>query len=111
MRRTGFRRPTRAQEFRAVWKREKGPRRTRVFCTRQAALRFLVLFGPEPWRAFGEDPDALFCCSGRECGCRGLTVRQNAEEIRHEREARDGPMQYVRLEKRGVMPWLEEKQP
>lgn len=40
-------------------------------------LGFLIAAFSE-WRAevWRRDLDALYCCNGRECGCRAVTVRE-----------------------------------
>jgi hypothetical protein len=67
----------------------------------------MVLLGPEPWLAFGKDPDALYCCSGDECGCGGLTVREQSDDER----AKIPALEYVRLQERAVGEWQETVRP
>lgn len=64
--------------------------------------RRIVLLGPEPWKAYtDEDPDSLKCCEGglyQECGCGGLTWRQDSDEKRKTLP----PITSIRVEKRTV---------
>lgn len=40
---------------------------------------YLLLLGPEPWKAYTDrDPDEFLCCDGGNCGCGGLTIREDA---------------------------------
>ena len=69
---------------------------------RAKAERFLKLFGPEPWTAYGsKDGNELACCSGHECGCGGMTFRERSEYQFAEMPA----LEYVRLEAREVGAW------
>ncbi len=89
-------------EYRVVWKREGLKPKRKRYATLKGAERFMLLFGPEPWRAFTKnDPDRYECCDGHECGCGGVTYRERAEE------KRDGQpkLEYVRLEAREVGQW------
>ena len=77
-------------EWRVSW--ERGPdehgiifRKSARFGSLKAALRRVMLMGPEPWLAFGKLPDAWHCCPGTrfdECACGGLTVRQASDKRR-----------------------------
>lgn len=101
-----------ATHFRVVWKRE-GMTRAKVkrYVHRKSAERLMnILTSPEPWKFYREpmEADELFCCSGShngsyyECGCGGLTVRQQAEK-----EYGDlPPLEFVRIETRTVSPWV-----
>ena len=93
-------------EFRVTWKRAGCRAKSRVYSRKSSAERFIYLFGEEPWRYYGGNPDALQCCSGYECACRGLTVRQAAAEDR----ARMPPLEYIRLETRQVGEWAPFKE-
>lgn len=92
-------------EYRVVWKREGLRPKRKRYVSRAKAERFMLLFGPEPWRVYSKkDPDAYECCPGTahyECGCGGLTVREAAER------ARDGQpkIEYLRLDVREVGEW------
>lgn len=85
-------------QYRVVWKRIGLPEKKKRYEQRKAAERFVVLLGPEPWKALGREPDERFCCSGRECGCGGMTVREQTLQQRENIPA----VEYVRLEKREV---------
>lgn len=68
---------------------------------RAAQRRFALLTSPEPWRAYGQDPDSQLCCDGWNCGCRGLTVRESYMEKR----ARLPKLVYARIDRRKVGEW------
>lgn len=97
--------PTIGVEFRVVWEREGQHRKVRRYARREAAQRFMLLFGPEPWKAYAPipDPDRFACCSGYECGCGGLTYRQQSEEKRASLPA----LKFMRLEVRAVGTWAD----
>ena len=65
-------------EWRVAWRRDDGgvlrSKRVRNEAEGQKLARFLV--GDFP------DPNALNCCSGYQCGCGGLTVREAWEAYR-----------------------------
>lgn len=88
-------------EFRVVWQREGFKPRRKRYATRKAAERFMTLLGPEPWVALGRDPDEYFCCSGAECGCSGLTIREESNARREEMPK----IESIRLETRRTHPW------
>ena len=88
-------------EYRVVWQREGLKPKRKRYATLAAAQRFMGLLGPEPWVVLGKDPDALWCCSGWECACRGVTNRQNSEDQR----ANMPKLLSVRLDEREVGPW------
>ena len=92
-----------AIEFRVIYRRVGLRQKARRFATRAGATRFLRLFGDEPWTAFpGErDPDAVYCCSGLECGCGGISVREYHQRWRNELPV----LEFVRLEQRAIGPW------
>ena len=95
-----------AVEFRVVYRRVGYRKKARRFSTKVGAERFLRIFGPEPWTAFTKaqrDPDAYYCCPGRECGCGGFSVREFHERQRAELP----PLEYARLEHRAVGAWTE----
>lgn len=66
-------------EFRVVWKREGCEPRRKRYMRRSSAERFMTLLGPEPWLAFDREADEYFCCSGYECGCGGITVKEDSD--------------------------------
>lgn len=96
-------------EYRVVWKRFGFDRKTKRYATLPGAQRRVRLLGPEPWTALGVDPDEKACCSGHECGCGGLTYR---EQMLADRNGRyyptETPMpecEYIRIERRLLSPW------
>ena len=93
-------------EYRVVSKRVAMRQKVRIYQTWRAAERRMLMFGPEPWRAWGGDPGAYACCSGRECGCYGQTVRQQAEEVRVAMPT----LEYARIEVREVGEWCAEQE-
>jgi len=107
------------EEYRVVWKRKPfsidpdggggktemfDPRpKTRRYSTRRGAEKFMLLLGPEPWRYYAptRNADDLVCCSGYECGCGGMTYREQSDKTRE-----DMPdIEYVRLEVREIGEW------
>jgi len=98
-----------ATEYRVVWKRKDRKRQAKRYVSRKLAEKFMLIFGPEPWRAWAPNkgPDSLVCCRGHECGCGGLTFREQeaAKEI--------PPLEYVYMEQREVGKWenLQPKAP
>lgn len=62
------------------------------------ARHWITVLGPEPWAAHDQDPSDRFCCSGYECGCGGLTVREHWESGRKDLP----PIEWIRIEKRTV---------
>lgn len=69
--------------YRVVSIRVGQRRKVTVYATLKGAQRRLMLLGPEPWRALGRDPDALWCClNSRECSCEGVSVREAMERDR-----------------------------
>jgi hypothetical protein len=89
-------------EHRVVYKRE-GTRRKEKRFVRLATAQKLVhlLTSDEPWTAYGRSADAMACCHGWECGCEGLTVKQESDAAR----ANYPPLEYVRIERRMVCDW------
>lgn len=85
-------------EYRVVWKRDGLTEKKKRYMNLVRAKRFVTLLGPEPWIALGLDPDQYFCCSGRECGCGGTTVREHSEIQRKDIPA----IEWVRIEKRKI---------
>lgn len=91
-------------EFRVVWKRRGLSAKRREFKRQAAAEKFLLLLGPEPWRAYlkGDDgADDRVCCSGYMCGCGGMTYREQAEDRRKDMP----PVEYVRVQERRCTEW------
>lgn len=71
------------------------------YSTLTGANRFMLLLGPEPWKALKKNPDDFWCCAGAGCTCGGITVR---DEMLGKRK--DMPkLEYVRLEQRQVGEW------
>jgi hypothetical protein len=103
------------KEYRVVWKWSAYPAfdcennpitvnprpKMKRYSTRRGVERFMLLLGPEPWKYFGANPDDYVCCSGRECGCGGLTYREQAEGKRF------AEIEYIRLEEREVGEWVK----
>ena len=80
-----------------------GFKKARLFHVRAAAERLVrLLSDPEPWRVHNPDasPDDYFCCAGdgAECGCKGITMREETEH----RRAGYPPLLSVKLEERAV---------
>lgn len=92
---------TEKREYRVIWKRVDCRQKVKRYARRESAERFMRLFGPEPWTVYGKEPDALWCCSGYECACRGITEREKSDADRAEMPA----LEYVRLECREVGEW------
>lgn len=94
-------------EYRVVWKREGIKVKRRRYATRSAVDRFLVLFGPEPWKAYvrrGKGPDDYVCCPGTssyECGCDGVTYRERSERM----GAEIPKLEWIRVEQRAIGAW------
>lgn len=88
-------------EFRVATKREGQRINYRVYRTENGARRRLLLYGPEPWRGFRKEPDAFMCCTGAECGCGGMTLREHTEQLR----AKLPKLEFARLERREVSAW------
>lgn len=90
-------------EFRVAYRRVGLRPKERRFSTQARAKRFLRLFGEEPWTAFpgARDPDAVYCCSGRECRCGGVSVREHYQRLRDQLPG----LEYARLEQRTVGLW------
>lgn len=93
------------EEYRVVWQRAGCRRKTKSFVRRAMAERFLRWFGPEPWTVHSKDPDEMYCCDGYQCSCGGLTVREQHEQYRASLPA----LEWVRLERREVGAWAEDR--
>lgn len=92
-------------EYCVKWKRVGLTAKRKRYASLKAAQRWTQLLGPEPWLALGKNADALVCCSGdrySECGCGGLTWREQADDKRREMPA----LEYVQIDVREVGPWL-----
>jgi hypothetical protein len=85
-------------QYRVVWKRVGLPEKKKRYEHLVRAQRFVMLLGPEPWKALGREPDEYHCCSGRECGCGGMTVREETMNHRENIPA----LEYVRIEQREI---------
>jgi hypothetical protein len=93
--------------FRVVWKRQGLKPKVKRYVVRKNAERLMnILTSPEPWLYYSvpKQADDYFCCPGGvayECGCMGITVKQEADE-----KWKDiPPLEWVRLEQRDVTPW------
>lgn len=65
-------------EYRVVWKREGLGQKSRKFSRLRFAERYQsLLTSDKPWEVFGVDGDAYECCSGYECGCGGMRVKES----------------------------------
>lgn len=93
-------------EYRVVWKREGLGQKIKVFQTIKAAKRYVsLLSGDEPWKAFGFSGDSFVCCSGSECGCGGLRVKESFEN-----KMKGLPkLLFVRMDYRKVGEWSENQ--
>ena len=96
-------------EYAVVWKRAECVAKRKKYRSRPLAERFMLLLGPEPWKRDADrmgrpkDPDSYMCCSGYECGCGGISLRQHYLEARKDLP----PLEWMRLEIRDVeeSPW------
>lgn len=62
-------------EYRIIWKREGGKKKTKRFVYLKRTNNFIKLLrNDKPWEVFKEYPHDYFCCDGHECGCGGRTV-------------------------------------
>lgn len=93
-------------EYRVVWQREGLTPKSRLYKTLKGAeKRKALLLDPIPEIAKAhftfQDLDGHYCCSGRECGCGGSTLREMLEY-----QSKDIPaLQWVRIESREVGEW------
>lgn len=93
-----------ATEYRVKWKRKGlNPKRIRYTSMKAAGRRLALLTSAEPWLYYGggNDPSGYQCCSGYECGCGGITVREYCEQKRAEMP----PIEYAVIECRPVGAW------
>lgn len=88
-------------EYRVIYQREGCRKRIKRCAKEETAERFMKLLGPEPWTAFGQDPDEFECCDGWECGCTGKTVREWSAFQRLEMPN----LEFARIERREVAEW------
>jgi len=89
-------------EYRVVWQREGLSVKRRIYKRRLSAIRLVrVMTDPEPWKMFGKDGDEFLCCSGRECGCEGVTIAENSKAERERMPA----LLWYRIESREVSAW------
>ncbi len=92
------------QRFRVVWKREGLRSKAKRYVNRGNAERLMnILTSPEPWKFYVKpaEADDYACCDGHECGCGGVTVKEESDE-----KHKDLPkLEWVRLETRSVTPW------
>lgn len=93
-------------EYRVVWKRSELNEKKRVYKTLKGAEK-MVAFLENPIEQTAkthftfQDLDEPYCCSGRECGCGGGTLREHLEE----QHKQFPPLLWVRIEKREVGDW------
>jgi hypothetical protein len=65
-------------EYRVIFKREGRSQKSKKFTRLQFAQRYLnMLTSKTPWEVFGQDGEAYECCSGHECGCGGMRVKDS----------------------------------
>ena len=98
-----------ATEYRVKWKRKGlNPKRIRYTSMKAAERRLALLTSAEPWLYYGggNDPSDYQCCSGYECGCGGITVREHCEQ----RRAEMPPIEYAVIECRPVGAWESVEQ-
>lgn len=68
-----------ANQYRIRVKRVGLPYKDKFRWSGRGLGNYLLLLGPEPWKAYTDkDPDERLCCDGHECGCGGATVREEA---------------------------------
>ncbi|MHC9085368.1 hypothetical protein ACYX7E_10050 [Luteimonas sp. RIT-PG2_3] len=89
-------------EYRVKWKREGlNAKRIKYTSLKFAERRAALLTSDKPWLVLGLDPADYQCCSGYECGCGGITVREHLESQRSQYPA----LEYVLIEQREVGKW------
>lgn len=85
-------------EYRVVWKRAGLDSKSRRYVSKVRADRLVALLtNGRPI----DRPDALACCSGRECGCGGLTNQEQHDALLAEMPA----LEWVRVDVREVGKW------
>lgn len=87
-------------EYRVVWRRKEGKEKVRRYAYLKSAERFLTLLGPEPWTAWGAEPDARHCYR-EACLCEQRTNIEYFNEI--------PPCEYARIEVRPLQMWEVHK--
>lgn len=94
-------------QYRLSWKREGWIRtKHKKYRSMKPVNRMIgLLTSPEPWVVLGLDADEHFCCSGYQCNCLGIKVR---DEMVAKREGLP-PIEFVKLMKRTVnqTAWVE----
>lgn len=85
-------------QFKVEWKRAGNAPKSRTVIGGKRANHLVTVLGPEPWLAHRQNPDDRMCCSGRECGCGGITVREHWESGRKDLP----PLEWIKVEKRTV---------
>ncbi len=73
------------REYRVVVRREGQRPKVNRYARREfAEQRLRLVTSSEPWRVLwpGRDPDELWCCSGHECACGAVTLREYAAKER-----------------------------
>jgi hypothetical protein len=99
-------------QYRVTWKRAGRSERRKTFPNAALLHRFLLLIGPEPWRAYHDGSGHAFaCCRGHDCSCGGRTDREVA--VARRAELNLTPLQWIRVESRQVSlyklaPWPAE---
>lgn len=68
--------PEYGYEFRVKWQRDGQRPKTKIYQARAAAERWALIVQGRLQEVTGDDPDDYACCSGSECGCRGVTNEQ-----------------------------------
>lgn len=69
-------------EYRVVRERAECKKSYRRYATLAGATKRLeLLTSKEPWKLMGDgEADDFMCCSGFECGCGGMTVKESYEQ-------------------------------
>lgn len=97
-----------AIQYRVKWKRvDSRVKRVNYVSRKRAENRLLLLTSDEPWLAMGKSPDEFVCCDGYECGCSGMTIREESDRLRAAMPA----LEYARIECREVGPWTQPEPP
>ena len=99
-----------AHEYRLSWKRrhpEGGQvySRARTFQSWAAARRLLLVLLGRGYEIDERGPDALWCCSGWECGCGGVTVFEHWQGEHERITGKGGAMLRLTLSRRPVGRW------
>jgi len=88
-------------EYRVIWKRQHCKIKSKRFALLGNAKKYMLLLGPTPWEYWGAKADDYACCSGRECGCSGMTNREESIKARETMQE----IEFIKLEKRKVDEW------